>query len=158
MNTIARCAGDCEERQVYSRRRQPLRRRAGRTGRLLVRPTLRTIFIFCCSVAGVHTFVCPRERRLLAAIACLSMYEELFNHVILKEEQAFDANYCGVLSLCIPLIIVFCLIAIPAEDSPSNNAASVFHFRLFHFGKWVEVVIDDRCDSDTNRTVGVCIS
>ena len=45
----------------------------------------------------VHTFVCPRERRLLAAIACLSMYEELLNQVVPKDEQEFDAKYCGVL-------------------------------------------------------------
>ena len=53
------------------------------------------LLIFCVQ-AQVHTFVCPRERRLLAAIACLSMYEELFNHVIPKDEQEYDAKYCGM--------------------------------------------------------------
>ena len=56
------------------------------------------VFHLLCLVtsANLHTFVRPREHRLLAAIACLSMYEELFNHVVPKDEQEFDANYCGM--------------------------------------------------------------
>lgn len=53
-----------------------------------------------------------RRHRLLAAIACLSMYEELFNHVVPKEDQEFDANYCGVCLHCTTLHCTLLLICI----------------------------------------------
>lgn len=51
---------------------------------------------------------------LLAAIASLSMYKELFYRVV-PCEQNFEEDYCGL-----------------------------FRFQLWSFGEWIEVVVDDR--------------
>ena len=52
---------------------------------------------------------------MLAAVGCLSMYEELFNRVCANDQEFDDMNYCGM-----------------------------FRFRLWYFGEWVDVVVDDQ--------------
>ncbi|XP_011304763.1 calpain-A isoform X5 [Fopius arisanus] len=51
---------------------------------------------------------------LLAAVANLTMYQHLFFQVV-PEDQGFDESYAGI-----------------------------FHFRFWQYGRWVDVVIDDR--------------
>lgn len=60
----------------------------------------------------------------LAAVACLSMHPELFEHVV-PDGQSFDSSeqsqYGTPLSYC-----------------------GMFWFRFWQFGEWVDVVVDDR--------------
>lgn len=51
---------------------------------------------------------------LLAAIANLTLYKRLFFQIV-PDDQGFDDKYAGV-----------------------------FHFRFWQYGKWIDVVIDDR--------------
>ena len=54
----------------------------------------------------------------LAALATLVSRQELFDRVVPKD-QGFERNNI-------------------------DKYAGIFHFRLWHYGQWVEVVIDDR--------------
>ncbi|PAA91557.1 hypothetical protein BOX15_Mlig020951g1 [Macrostomum lignano] len=58
---------------------------------------------------------------LLASIASLSMNKSLFDRVV-PPGQDFDAGYCGM-----------------------------FRFRFWHFGRWKEVVVDDRLPTKAGR-------
>ncbi|XP_034251601.1 calpain-A-like isoform X5 [Thrips palmi] len=51
---------------------------------------------------------------LLAAVANLTLHDDLFFQVV-PDDQGFEGNYCGV-----------------------------FHFRFWQYGRWLDVVIDDR--------------
>ncbi|XP_062928576.1 calpain-8-like [Mobula hypostoma] len=61
----------------------------------------------------------------LAALASLTMQRELFDHVV-PPGQNFQREYCGI-----------------------------FRFRFWHFGDWVEVVVDDRLPTDNNQLIFV---
>jgi hypothetical protein len=51
---------------------------------------------------------------LLAAVANLTLYRRLFFQIV-PDDQSFDENYAGI-----------------------------FHFRFWQYGRWIDVVIDDR--------------
>lgn len=45
---------------------------------------------------------------------------------------------------------------IPEDQSFENDYAGVFRFRFWRFGKWVEVVVDDRLPVDQNDSLIYC--
>uniref|UniRef100_A0A3P9L7D1 Calpain catalytic domain-containing protein n=1 Tax=Oryzias latipes TaxID=8090 RepID=A0A3P9L7D1_ORYLA len=61
----------------------------------------------------------------LASIGALTFQKEIFNQVV-PLEQTFDQDYCGL-----------------------------FHFRFWRFGKWVDVVIDDKLPTLNGRLIFV---
>lgn len=61
---------------------------------------------------------------LIAAMANLTMHEKLFNFVVPGDNGDFDENYCGL-----------------------------FHFRFWHFGKFVDVVIDDKLPVSNGKLI-----
>ncbi len=60
---------------------------------------------------------------LLAAVANLSLYEDLMEQVV-PSDQDFDAGYCGL-----------------------------FRFHFWRYGEWMEVVIDDRLPTRNGRLI-----
>lgn len=62
---------------------------------------------------------------LIAAMANLTLNKSLFNQVVCEDNTDFqNANYCGI-----------------------------FHFRFWHFGKFIDVVIDDRLATQHGKLV-----
>lgn len=61
----------------------------------------------------------------LASIGALTFQDQILQQVV-RPEQEFDGNYCGL-----------------------------FHFRFWRFGKWVDVVIDDKLPTINGRLIFV---
>ena len=62
---------------------------------------------------------------LLAAIASLCKYQNLFYQVVTNDDGGFEAeDYCGI-----------------------------FRFRFWQYGRWEEVVVDDRLPTYRNKLV-----
>ncbi|PAA90525.1 hypothetical protein BOX15_Mlig026089g1 [Macrostomum lignano] len=61
---------------------------------------------------------------LLAAVASLSMYQDLFDQVVPTDQEFFDKKYCGM-----------------------------FKFRFWMFGEWKDIWIDDRLPTYANQLI-----
>ena len=61
--------------------------------------------------------------RFLSGVISLAMHEDLLNKVV-PISQDFDKEYCGI-----------------------------FRFRFWQFGKWVEVVVDDRLPTENGKLI-----
>jgi hypothetical protein len=73
----------------------------------------------------------------MAAIADLTIRDELFYRVV-PPDQSFTENYAGnqmVEKLGMKLIIFL----------------GIFHFQFWHYGSWVDVVIDDRLPTSNGQ-------
>lgn len=60
---------------------------------------------------------------MIAAVSNLTQDQELFHRVV-PDDNSFDEDYAGV-----------------------------FHFRFWQFGKWIDVVVDDRLPTYCGRLV-----
>uniref|UniRef100_A0A0M3JA44 Calpain catalytic domain-containing protein n=1 Tax=Anisakis simplex TaxID=6269 RepID=A0A0M3JA44_ANISI len=76
---------------------------------------------------------------LLAAVANLTLRDELFYRVV-PPDQSFTENYAEI-----------------AKEQDSfkmlNIFAGIFHFQFWHYGAWVDVVVDDRLPTKNGELI-----
>ncbi|KAG7277087.1 hypothetical protein CRUP_031300 [Coryphaenoides rupestris] len=91
---------------------------------------------------------------LLAAIACLTLYEKLLYRVV-PHKQSFSEGDCWLLAAiaCLTLYEKLLYRVVPHKQSFSEGYAGIFHFQFWRYGDWVDVVIDDRIPTFNNQLV-----
>lgn len=81
----------------------------------------------------------------MAAAANLTLRDELFYRVV-PPDQSFTENYAG--TRFFNTVLVSNTLNSTCKHKPKN--LGIFHFQFWQYGRWVDVVIDDRlpCSMD----------
>lgn len=95
---------------------------------------------------------------LLAAAANLTLKDELFYRVV-PPDQSFTENYAGLFIFqVLNSVLIFLFSSFYYHCFPFSllnfikflKIEGIFHFQFWHYGTWVDVVVDDRLPTSTS--------
>lgn len=89
---------------------------------------------------------------LLAAIASLTLNDKLLYRVVLQE-QSFSESYAGIFHFQVSDIEQNSFWLISSLNLVSVSSSLCFPTQFWHYGDWVDVVVDDRIPTSNNQLV-----